>query len=215
MGAIDFLGQLQTGPQPRPAVRRAVGVVAAVCWGIAVISGFLAIFVHAMTAGPGGEEMAGWPVGAGIARGNGRPTLVLFAHPRCPCLGATLTQLDRVLSQREGRMETDIVVLSPPRDEPGWQPGGSIERLMRHQGVHLYRDRGGAVARRFGAFTSGDIALFAPDGRLVFRGGITPARGHEGDNPGQDALLTLVAGRPSGRSLITSPVFGCPLDSLP
>jgi hypothetical protein len=43
----------------------------------------------------------------------------------------------------------------------------------------------------------------------MFQGGITGARGHEGDNAGQAAVIELVAGgRPSVRQ---TRVFGCAL----
>ncbi|HEX3447903.1 MAG TPA: hypothetical protein VHS97_06590, partial [Isosphaeraceae bacterium] len=76
--------------------------------------------------------------------------------------------------------------------------------------VHLIDDSGGEEAARFGARTSGLVALYAPDGRLHFRGGITGSRGHEGDNAGQQALLGLIQGNPSSLPCET-PVFGCPL----
>jgi hypothetical protein len=45
---------------------------------------------------------------------------------------------------------------------------------------------------------------------LLFSGGITPARGHEGDSAGSDAIVELVKGRiPS--NVIREPVFGCTL----
>ncbi len=67
----------------------------------------------------------------------------------------------------------------------------------------------GREALRFGAATSGQTLLYDASGRLLFSGGITPARGHAGDNDGSDALLELLSGG-SGRHHQT-PVFGCSL----
>ncbi len=68
----------------------------------------------------------------------------------------------------------------------------------------------GDEARRFGAATSGHVMLYDAAGRLHFSGGITPARGHEGDSLGRDAVIDLIeAYRSAGRRC--SPVFGCPL----
>ena len=64
-------------------------------------------------------------------------------------------------------------------------------------------------AKSFGAFTSGQALLYSKDGHLLFTGGITESRGHEGSNEGADAIETFVN---HGR-LPTSetPVFGCAL----
>jgi hypothetical protein len=75
--------------------------------------------------------------------------------------------------------------------------------------VHLIEDPGGCEAARFGAQTSGDVLLYGADARLLFRGGITPGRGHVGDNPGWDAIIRLISG--GSTSLSEAPVFGCPL----
>jgi hypothetical protein len=75
--------------------------------------------------------------------------------------------------------------------------------------VSLVDDPQGAEMARFGARTSGDVALFGPDGTLRFRGGITKARGQEGDNVGRCALRTLCRGAQS--PVREAPVFGCPI----
>lgn len=75
--------------------------------------------------------------------------------------------------------------------------------------VVLREDESGALARSFGVETSGHALLYASDGHLVFEGGITSARGHEGDSAGKSAILSAVlGGAPAGAS---TPVFGCSL----
>jgi hypothetical protein len=51
--------------------------------------------------------------------------------------------------------------------------------------------------------------LYGIDGRLLFAGGITSSRGHQGDNAGLDRVLSLVRGGKAERS--ESSVFGCGL----
>jgi hypothetical protein len=75
--------------------------------------------------------------------------------------------------------------------------------------VDLRIDEGGAEARRFGAATSGQALLYDAAGRLVFSGGITPARGHSGDSAGRDAIIRWVErGTAPQKSAF---VFGCSL----
>jgi hypothetical protein len=67
----------------------------------------------------------------------------------------------------------------------------------------------GETARAFGAKTSGFTALYAPDGRLLFHGGITASRGHEGDSAGAAAIVDFVVlGTASVRN---TAVYGCGL----
>jgi hypothetical protein len=72
-------------------------------------------------------------------------------------------------------------------------------------------DPGGAIARRLGAHTSGQVLVYGRAGELVFQGGLTAARGHEGANRGRDAIRRLVeTGAPTEPE---TAVFGCPLAS--
>jgi hypothetical protein len=56
---------------------------------------------------------------------------------------------------------------------------------------------------------SGFTLLYDPAGRLRFAGGITSARGHEGDSFGQRRILAVLSGDPADRA--DAPVFGCSL----
>ncbi|HUR53184.1 MAG TPA: hypothetical protein VMZ71_03580 [Gemmataceae bacterium] len=69
-------------------------------------------------------------------------------------------------------------------------------------------DRDGATARKFGAETSGHAVLTDPTGRVVFRGGLTQARGRTGASEGRNAVTVWVSG---GVGATVTPVFGCPL----
>jgi hypothetical protein len=134
----------------------------------------------------------------------------MAAHPRCPCTRATVAELTRVLTRCVGKVEVYILTLLPKSAGHDWGPADGVRGLGAMPGVHLIDDPGGEEAARFGALTSGLVALYAQDGRLLFRGGITGARGHEGNNRGERALLGLIQGDPSSfpRDM---PVFGCPL----
>lgn len=76
-------------------------------------------------------------------------------------------------------------------------------------GVQVNVDHEGEEARLFQAVTSGQTLLYDSEGGLVFQGGITLSRGHAGDNPGRDAIESLLKQKiPSATS---PPVFGCAL----
>jgi hypothetical protein len=136
--------------------------------------------------------------------------MVVAVHPLCPCTEASAAELAHVLTKCGGQVEVYILSFVPGRAGHGWSPTAKLRALATMPGVHLLDDPAGEEASRFGARTSGLVALYSQDGRLLFRGGITSARGHEGDNEGRRALLDLIQGNgsPCPREM---PVFGCPI----
>lgn len=92
----------------------------------------------------------------------------------------------------------------------GWERTGLWSSAAAISGVMVRADIDGEAARRFGAATSGQALLYAIDGRLLFSGGITESRGHEGDNAGRSAIAALVLGAKTATPA-ASPVYGCPL----
>lgn len=193
-------------------VHRAPGWMAltmALAWGSAVAGGFLALHAYEATPGPWGRPVPHWPGGSRLAPAGDRPTLVMAVHPRCPCTRASASELARLLARCEGRVVVYVLMFTPPRADPTWGRSGCSPSFAAIPGVRPIEDLGGVEAHRFGARTSGQVALYSPDGRLLFRGGITGARGREGDNHGREAVISLLRGR-SCRSP-ESPAFGCPI----
>jgi hypothetical protein len=155
--------------------------------------------------------------GGGGARQAGY-RLMVFLHPRCPCSRATVRMLERVLAQCDGSaLAVEAVLVRPagvdPRDAEKWTRGGMWEAAGAIPGVRTVLDDGGVRASRYGARTSGHVVLYDGSGRLVFSGGITPSRGHEGESAGVDAVLAAVRGAPRawGAAAVHTPVFGCDL----
>ncbi len=70
-------------------------------------------------------------------------------------------------------------------------------------------DVAGRMAAKFGAATSGHCFLYSVTGSLMFHGGITTERGHEGESCGRVSMRDLIAGLPG--TIDHSPVFGCEL----
>jgi len=83
-----------------------------------------------------------------------------------------------------------------------------VNRIPHTQAI---TDQDAAVARSYSAATSGQTLLYDGKGNLLFSGGITAGRGHEGDNRGQQAVVGLIAGQPTAALPMQTPVFGCPL----
>lgn len=158
-------------------------------------------------------EKAGpaWPKLSELARVGGKDTLVMAIHPACPCSRASLAELERAAPGLWDHVDLDVVFFEPPVKPAGWDSVGLWERASGIPGARVIKDREGRELRRFGMTTSGEVKLFDEAGKLLFHGGITESRGHEGENPGLDALLAAVRdGKPASKP---SPVFGCAIFS--
>ena len=132
----------------------------------------------------------------------------MFIHPRCPCTQASLAELERLLAQAPVQIDVTIACLLPPGANAEWKASPLVRRAMKLPGARVVFDFDGESSRAFGVTTSGEALLYDPNGRLVFQGGLTAARGHEGDNPGKDAILAHLGGE---RATQKGPAFGCSL----
>lgn len=164
------------------------------------------------TAGRGGNAPLEWPADSALGRARGLPTLVMMMHPRCPCSRASLSELALLLAEARGRVSADVVFVRPPGLAWERERGESWDVAASIPGVRVSVDEGGVEARRFGSETSGQVMLYGSDGRLRFSGGITAARGHEGDNMGLRAVAALLT---DGDGVGGTPVFGCPIFGEP
>jgi hypothetical protein len=151
----------------------------------------------------------GFPAQSALQLASDKPTLLLFAHPLCPCTRASLHELDDLLAEVPDKVSVMIVFTIPDGLPSGWEKGDLYQAAKAIPGARVVLDQAGREARRFGVTGSGHTLLYSSSGRLLFSGGITASRGHEGDNPGEAAIVSLVL---HGHSLVTrTPVFGCSL----
>jgi hypothetical protein len=191
--------------------RQPLAVLVATLWLAAVGAGVGALEAYSNRAGSSGAPPAWWPRESQIGLGLDRPTLVLIAHPRCPCTRATIGELEVLLAQSQGRLQTHVLFIQPPGMTNDWVQTDLWRQASQLPGVTVSRDIAGVEARRFHSHTSGHVLLYDRHGRLSFHGGITASRGHAGDNPGRSAIRALLKQQSS--TLLKTPVFGCPLFS--
>ena len=178
-------------------------------WAGGVFFGARAMLNYETAEASPGTPSATWPSRSAIRRIPGKFTLAMFAHPDCPCTRASLAELEAIATQLNGSLNS-IVVFSKPgaggeeaRASWLWRKASSLP------GVTVVWDSHGVETERFGARVSGQALLYNLEGKLVFSGGLTSARGHEGSNSGVDAVLRRVGGGASAPARF--PVFGCSL----
>jgi hypothetical protein len=183
-------------------------------WVLVITFGFGALVRSAGFAGDDKRGSASWPGQTHLTRDRARPTLIIFAHPRCPCTRATLGELERIMARAHGGLSAQVLFVDPPGTGAGWARQDGLWRTAEKiPGVELMEDVDGKEARLFGARTSGRTLFYDTEGRLLFQGGITAARGHAGDNAGEDAIGALIANQKTERR--ETPTFGCSLFDSP
>ncbi len=181
--------------------------MAAMAWTLAVGTGLWGLHAYEATPGRPGDPRPCWPEGGRLRPVPGRPTLLLFAHPRCPCTRASLEELARIMERCQGAVTAHVVFFRPSVSPEPWRTTDLWTCAEAIPGVRVLDDPEGSEAARFGAETSGHVVLYDRSGELVYAGGITPARGRVGDNPGRDQVIRHLAGLPTIRA--EAPVFGC------
>ena len=107
-------------------------------------------------------------------------------------------------------MRIKIVFVTPPGRDDSWTKGGRNWREAQNiPDAEIVVDHGGIEAHRYGAHTSGQAYLFSSEEQLVFQGGITASRGHQGDSEGRSAILRFV--QDGLNRNVKTRVFGCAL----
>jgi hypothetical protein len=179
-----------------------------VAWALALGAGFTALWRYKLAPSAEGTVVERWPADTRLKPAAERATLILFGHPKCPCTRATLSELARLMDRYGDRLEAWVLFATPEGAAEDFSHTDLWSSAERIPGVHVLRDELGAEAARFGVETSGTVALYQK-GKLIFHGGITPARGHEGDSFGRERLVSLLTTGKADRA--DAPVFGCAL----
>ncbi|HEX8181738.1 MAG TPA: hypothetical protein VF525_19515 [Pyrinomonadaceae bacterium] len=184
-------------------------IVTGALWLFVISIGIGILWNYESTPGVAAAAPDRWPGESRIKRAPDHATLVMLAHPHCPCTRASIGELARLMTQAQGRVTAYVLFVKPPDFSAGWEQTDLLTSAAAIPGVHVVRDDDGLEASRFHAATSGQTVLYDTEGKLLFSGGITSARGHAGDNAGRMAIVALLTTAEAAQR--ETPVFGCPL----
>jgi hypothetical protein len=176
-------------------------VASVVMWGALVAIGAGTLYAYEGRPGDRGTAPPTWPTASALPHAG--ITVAMFVHPECPCTRASIAELQTVLRSAPTPATLVVVVEGDP----------SLlgDRLKVLGNAHIVIDRDGSEAARFGAKTSGHVVAYDDRGSLAFSGGITPGRGHVGNNVGRQSLERVLAGHAAIDS--QRAVLGCGLES--
>jgi hypothetical protein len=177
-------------------------------WLVAIAAGTRALLSYENTPGRVGNVPKRWPAGSGIEQATDRPTLVMLVHPQCPCTRASVAELAKIIAKIHGKVRAYVLVSKPRDRSVDWIDTAVWKAAKAIPDVSVLVDVDGEESRRFGGETSGQTIVFNSAGRLIFAGGITESRGHEGDNIGESAIVSLVGNQDATVPRSTS-IFGC------
>ena len=196
-------------PCPPRSGRGLVILTSITLWLLVVGIGLSVLLGYENTPGVAAKPLASWPADSQIQRAPGRATLVMLVHPHCPCSRASIGELALLMAQSQGRLTAYVLFLKPAGFSDNWEKTDLWQSAEGIPGVKPIIDYDGVEASLFHATTSGQTVLYDAEGRLLFSGGITIARGHAGDNAGRSAIVSLVNTKVAEQT--ETPVFGCPL----
>ncbi len=192
-----------------PAQGRLFWSIVAVTWAVGIASGMLLLAWHDSSPGAVQHAPEVWPADSRISLSAEVPTLLMFAHPRCPCTRASLGELEEIVARWGDAASYWVIFYKPHSADDRWATTDLYDTAARIPGVQVMLDVDGREAQRFDALTSGQTLLYNPRGELCFAGGITFARGHAGDSDGRSSIESILARK--GPATSETPTYGCPI----
>jgi len=189
--------------------KRVVWTVLGMLWLGGVVTGLGLLVGYDNRPGVAAQAPAAWPVESRLVLDHERPTLVMLAHPLCDCTRASVAEFAELMARAATQPKAYILFIEPTGIRRDWEKTELWRAARAIPGVTVLRDSGSVEADIFGVETSGQTLLYDVDGRLLFSGGTTGARGHVGDNEGRATILALLDHEDPQKS--ASSVFGCSL----
>ena len=113
--------------------------------------GFKQLLVYSNTAGLPATPTREWPSNSSVHRDPAFASLVIFAHPHCPCSTATLGELERLIPHTKGKIKNFVVFVKPAGLSDDWAKEDLWKKSESIPEVLTLLDVGGYEAAKFGA----------------------------------------------------------------
>lgn len=185
-------------------------IIAASCfWLVLILCAFYYLLVYQNKSIVSKSHPQSWPKSSSLSISHERPNLLMFLHPACPCSKASLAELDRLLSNFPNRLNVVLVFISPDSANKDWHKTSLWLQASGISGLDLFVDTERRETSLFNSKSSGEVLLYDRNGYLLYSGGLTASRGHQGDNIGRDSIEYYLQHGLMKHS--SAPSFGCEL----
>jgi hypothetical protein len=182
------------------------GWIVVVLWSVLATAGMFAVARSGRAVSRPETPVDHWPDASPVPRNPGRATVLVAIHPRCPCTPATLIAVHELIRREPGRFDVVCLATHPIDAGDAWVHASNVEMAREIPGAVVVMDPEGDLAAAHGLRASGQVILYAADGKVVFDGGLTPGRGMVASGEVVARLLD-----PTRSSLDRADAFGCPL----
>lgn len=126
---------------------------------------------------------------------KGKTVVLEWFNPGCPFVRASHTK-GSLVGTADRHQKNGVVWLAINSGAPGKQGAGRETNLQAKKEFGLSHplllDESGAVGKLYGAKTTPHMYVIAPDGKLVYRGGIDNSPDGEGESPQDGKLVKYV-----------------------
>src|SRR3954463_9188532 len=116
---------------------------------IALAFGGRVLFKYETTPGQVGAVPAKWPTASIVSRQADQPTLLMFAHPHCPCTPAGIRELGQNMAHPIGNVNAYVIFVKPPGAGAEWDDTDLRSSAAAIPGVTVLIDENGNEAARF------------------------------------------------------------------
>ncbi|WP_298869353.1 hypothetical protein [uncultured Gimesia sp.] len=187
--------------------RRIVFIVLTLIWTCLVGIGMSALWKYQGTPGEQTTSPRYWPVQSLLKHNQNGSTLIMFAHPHCPCTRASIGELSLLMTHCGEKIDARVLFFNSSKFSAGWKKTDLWYSAAEIPGVAVSSDQEGFEAKTFQSTTSGYVLLYDANGRLLFQGGITGSRGHSGENAGRSAIEAMLMNKTAETKQTF--VYGC------
>src|SRR5688500_11914448 len=140
---------------PRTQRNRVILFLSGIVWLSVVSVGLWVLWGYENTPGIAGEPPRQWPAASRIQLSQDHATLVVLAHPHCPCTRASVGELASIMAHSQGRVRAYVLFITPSGSSNDWEQTDLWQSASDIPGVHVVKDSEGIEAHLFNAGTSG------------------------------------------------------------
>ena len=105
---------------PRTKRRKAALILTAISWLSVVGVGLWLLWGYENTPGKAAASPRVWPADSRIQLARDRPTLVMLAHPHCPCTRSSIGELASIMAHSQGRLSAYVLFIRPEGSADDW-----------------------------------------------------------------------------------------------